>query len=199
MDGDDEFGDAEEFEFDEADNSLLDEDESSMGAWVPIGSISCLKGLDPLSVEIMGRTYVVWEGAGGQWSVLRDECPHRQVPLSQGRVDPETRCLECAFHGWQFNASGTLVRIPHLEAGGDLQAASRSVESYGTHVTGDLLWVFLPTVFHGESFPRSLLPEQYYRGLPSFVNKRATYYTQEMPFSFDFFVEKYERPFVDAS
>lgn len=181
----------DEFEFDEAgNNSLLDEDESSMGAWVPVGSISCLKGVDPLPVEIMGRTFVVWEGTGGRWSVLKDECPHRQVPLSQGRVDPKTRCLECAFHGWQFNESGTLVRIPHLEADRDLQPEARSVESYGTHVTGDLLWVFLPTLFHGESFPRTLLPEHYYHGLQSFVNKRATFYTQEMPFSFDFFVEK---------
>jgi nitrite reductase/ring-hydroxylating ferredoxin subunit len=173
------------------DNLLVEEDESSMGAWVPVGSISCMEGLDPLPVEIMGRQFVVWRGADGRWSVLKDECPHRMVPLSQGRVDPETGCLECAFHGWQFGTEGTLVRIPHLEAGGDLHAESRSVEAFATHVTGDLLWTFLPTLYHGESFPRAVLPEDYYHGLQSFVDSRATYHTQEMPFSFDFLIEKY--------
>jgi phenylpropionate dioxygenase-like ring-hydroxylating dioxygenase large terminal subunit len=173
-----------------SDNLLVEDGASSMGAWVPVGSVSCLEGLDPLPMEIMGRKFVVWRGADGQWSFLKDECPHRMVPLSQGRVDPATKCLECAFHGWQFDPRGTLVRIPHLEAEGDLRAESRSVDAYATHTTGDLLWVFLPTSFHGESFPRALLPEDYYHGLASFVDSKATYYSQEMPFSFDFFIEK---------
>jgi phenylpropionate dioxygenase-like ring-hydroxylating dioxygenase large terminal subunit len=177
-------------EEDLAKDLLVEEDESSMGAWIPVGSISCMDGLDPLPIEIMGRKFVVWRGAENRWSVLKDECPHRMVPLSQGRVNPATRCLECAFHGWQFNPEGTLVRIPHLETGGDLQAESRSVEAFATHVTGDLLWTFLPTLYHGESFPRALFPEDYYHGLRSFLDNQATYYTQEMPFSFDFLIEK---------
>jgi phenylpropionate dioxygenase-like ring-hydroxylating dioxygenase large terminal subunit len=27
--------------------------------------------------------------------------------LSQGRVDPQTGCIECPYHGWQFNSTGT--------------------------------------------------------------------------------------------
>lgn len=186
-------------DYDDTDEStlLVEGDAASMGAWVPIGSVSCLQGLDPLAMDIMGRSFVVWrDPAKDTWSVLTDECPHRMAPLSQGRIDPATNCLECPYHGWQFNATGTLVRIPHLDekdaasASQALSAPERSVESYATHLTGDLLWAFLPTSFHGESFPRTLLPEHYYRGLADFVQAKATYYTQEMPFSFDFFVEK---------
>ena len=28
------------------------------------------------------------------------------APLSQGRVDGATGCLECPYHGWQFAADG---------------------------------------------------------------------------------------------
>jgi phenylpropionate dioxygenase-like ring-hydroxylating dioxygenase large terminal subunit len=46
---------------------------------------------------------------------MLDECPHRLAPLSQGRVDRTTNCIECPCHGWQFHANGTLVNIPQLE------------------------------------------------------------------------------------
>jgi len=189
-----------------------DDDSSAMGAWVPVGSVSCLTGLGPTQIEIMGRKFVVWEATSSsspppgrrqqhqEWSVLVDECPHRLAPLSQGRVssssaiidtkEKRTACIECPYHGWQFDRDGTLLAIPQLEEGAKLRSDLRSVQSFHVHVTGDLLWAFLPTSFHGESFPRSLLPEGYYTGLTDFVKRGVTFYSQDMPFSHDFFVEK---------
>ena len=41
-----------------------------------------------------------------------DSCPHRLVPLSEGRV-AESGCIECPYHGWQFNGtSGACTKIP---------------------------------------------------------------------------------------
>jgi nitrite reductase/ring-hydroxylating ferredoxin subunit len=137
-------------------------------------------------VEIMGHKFVVWNPKSEEWSVLLDECPHRLSPLSLGRIDPVTKRIECPLHGWQFDGNGTLQSIPQLDPTASLCSESRSVESYATHVRGDLLWVFLPTLFHGESFPESILPEDYY---PDWIN--TTFYTQELPFSYDFLVEKY--------
>lgn len=161
-----------------------------MGAWVPVGSISCWKGLDPIDIEIMGNKFAVWKSAAASWSVLVDECSHRMAPLSLGRIDPVTKCLECPYHGWQFDRNGTLQRIPQLEKPANLQADSRSVEAFPVHTTGDLLWVFLPTSFHGESFPQSMLPEEYYHGLGDFCGRGVTFFTQDLPFSYDFLVEK---------
>lgn len=42
-----------------------------------------------------------------------DRCPHRNVPLSSGRVDG-AGCLECPYHGWRFGADGRCVEIPGL-------------------------------------------------------------------------------------
>ena len=165
-----------------------DLESSEMGAWVPVGSISCLSGLDPLEIEIMGHKFAVWH-SGDEWSVVNNECPHRMAPLSLGRV--KGKCLECPYHGWTFSSNGTLQSIPHLERDATLQADSRAVESYPVHLTGDLIWTFLPTSFHGESFPQSLLPEDYYHGLKeATVDKKLTFYSQDLPFSFDFLVEK---------
>lgn len=71
---------------------------AALGAWLPVGSVAALTGLSPTRVEICGADYAVWEHEG-QWSVLADACPHRLAPLSQGRVDKSSGCIECPYHG----------------------------------------------------------------------------------------------------
>lgn len=168
--------------------------ESSMGAWVPVGSKSSLSGLDPTEIEMFGHKFVVWQDPSKKitnqsWSVLTNVCPHRMAPLSWGRVNPATNCLECPYHGWQFDGQGTLTSIPHLEPGGNLMTEKRSVQSFSVHETGDLIWAFLPTSFHGESFPRSLLPEHYYADLQEVVDRSPSFFSQEMALSYDFLGE----------
>ena len=41
---------------------------------------------------------------------FKDICPHRGVPLSLGKI--KSNCLECAYHGWQFNEKGELALLP---------------------------------------------------------------------------------------
>ena len=84
----------------------VERDEENIGAWVPVHAVSSLQGLGPQQITIMGMEMVVWEGLNGTWSVMTDACPHRLAPLSQGRVDPETGCIECPYHGWQFDTEG---------------------------------------------------------------------------------------------
>jgi phenylpropionate dioxygenase-like ring-hydroxylating dioxygenase large terminal subunit len=49
----------------------------------------------------------------GRAAALLDRCPHRNVPLSLGRVLADGR-LECAYHGWQFDYEGVCRKIPGL-------------------------------------------------------------------------------------
>jgi phenylpropionate dioxygenase-like ring-hydroxylating dioxygenase large terminal subunit len=46
------------------------------------------------------------EGLGA----LVDRCPHRNYPLSQGRV--HRGALECPYHGWRFDRDGACVAVP---------------------------------------------------------------------------------------
>ena len=82
-----------------------------MGTWLPVGSKTSLPNKSKL--KIANSNYVVWKNPKtNKWSLLRDICPHRLAPLSQGRVDSKTGCIECPYHGWQFTENGTCSNIP---------------------------------------------------------------------------------------
>jgi phenylpropionate dioxygenase-like ring-hydroxylating dioxygenase large terminal subunit len=78
----------------------------------------------------MGEALVVFRDGAGRASVLVDRCPHRNAPLSAGRV--HHGALECGYHGWRFDADGGCVAIPGLLGG----TAER--KGVGTHVTREL-------------------------------------------------------------
>src|SRR5258706_15323621 len=64
--------------------------------------VACLAeelGASPLPRVIAGVPLVLFR-SGGRAAALIDRCPHRNVPLSLGRVLADGR-LECAYHGWQ--------------------------------------------------------------------------------------------------
>lgn len=117
------------------------EPSSSIGAWLPIGSAKTLGGETPVQVEVAGEKLVVWR-SGETWSVMKDACPHRLAPLSQGRVDLSTGCIECPYHGWQFSGSGACTRIPQLPPQGPRVSAGAT--SYPVRLTGDAIWAFMP-------------------------------------------------------
>lgn len=68
--------------------------------WYPLAAVDDLDPTRPTAVQLLGKRLVVWrDPKGGQWSVLEDRCPHRLAPLSEGRVEPKTGNLMCAYHG----------------------------------------------------------------------------------------------------
>ena len=132
-----------------------------------------------------------------EWSALVDACPHRLAPLSQGRVDPSTGCIECPYHGWSFAADGELTALPQLDEGRTIQAATGGngdATSLPVDQAGDLLFVFIPTEVCGESWPIDMLPEDMYPYLAGNIEKGTTYYTRELPYSFDFLIENFMDP-----
>lgn len=48
--------------------------------------------------------------ANGRVGAMVDRCPHRNYPLSLGRV--KAGALECPYHGWRFAADGGCVAVP---------------------------------------------------------------------------------------
>ena len=83
-----------------------------------------------------------WSGGRARTAVgaLRDRCPHREAPLSAGRV--EGACVECPYHGWRFDVSGVCRLVPSAGEGGAIPTAAsapafQAVERYG------LVWICL--------------------------------------------------------
>ncbi|THU45007.1 hypothetical protein C4D60_Mb02t13340 [Musa balbisiana] len=80
--------------------------------WYPVAPICDLDKRRPHAKTVMGLDLVVWwDRTKGQWQVFDDRCPHRLAPLSEGRIDPWGR-LQCVYHGWCFDGSGSCKYIP---------------------------------------------------------------------------------------
>jgi phenylpropionate dioxygenase-like ring-hydroxylating dioxygenase large terminal subunit len=93
----------------------------------------------PLARSILGIPMVLFRDGSGNPGALLDRCPHRNAPLSLGRVCAQG-VLECAYHGWQFDGSGACVRVPGLLGKDD--GKQRRVTSFATREQDDLIWVY---------------------------------------------------------
>ncbi|KAG2449650.1 hypothetical protein HYH02_005182 [Chlamydomonas schloesseri] len=81
-------------------------------SWYPVAFVKDLDKAKPHRVVLLGIPMVVWwDKNAGAWRVLEDVCPHRLVPLSEGRITP-SGLLECGYHGWAFSGDGKCEVIP---------------------------------------------------------------------------------------
>jgi nitrite reductase/ring-hydroxylating ferredoxin subunit len=161
---------------------------------MPIGSTTSLAGLGPTRVEVLGTKLVVWQPRETDpkvWSVMADACVHRLAPLSQGRVNPASGCLECPYHGWNYNAAGECTVIPQLDLLKPIPRAA-VVPSLHTRITGDVLWAFFEdaALLGNELLPFEAFPDVRYPVLKT----AAGTYSRELPYSFDFLVENFMDP-----
>ncbi|MHA7628059.1 Rieske 2Fe-2S domain-containing protein [Corallococcus sp. M7] len=95
-------------------------------------------GSKPLARTLQGTPLVLFRGEGGKPGALMDRCPHRNVPLSLGRVTNGQ--LECGYHGWRFDTGGQCRLIPGLV--GEPEARSRCAASYATREQDGFVWVY---------------------------------------------------------
>lgn len=107
-------------------------------------------GKGPLARTVLGIPMVLFRDASGLASALLDRCPHRNVPLSLGRMT-EQRFLECAYHGWQFRANGTCAHVPGLS--GNTGAKERSVPRFATAEEAGFVWVYASADREPEGVP----------------------------------------------
>lgn len=92
----------------------------------------------PVRVEIWDTPLVLWRGADGV-GCLVDRCPHRGVPLSEGKVQQGE--LECAYHGWRFAEQGRITRVPGLI--GDEKLPKHCAPSFPVREQQGLVWVWM--------------------------------------------------------
>ncbi len=94
----------------------------------------------PLARTVLGTPLVLFRATGGGAAALLDRCPHRNVPLSLGRVVSGGQ-LQCAYHGWQFDRVGQCRFIPGLL--GAAGAKERKVTAYPTREQQGFVWVYM--------------------------------------------------------
>lgn len=93
-------------------------------------------------VVIAGEPITLGRKRDGTVFALRDICPHRAAPLSQGRIVNDT--VECPYHGWQFNTSdGACSHIPALTEAQAMDTTRIKVRHFPVVENGALLWVYI--------------------------------------------------------
>jgi len=81
----------------------------------------------------------------GSWRVFADSCPHRKVPLSEGRVEDDGTLL-CSYHAWRWNGDADLCSVPQAQSDDEyrrIQSNPKSkCNSFPAKVVNGLLWVW---------------------------------------------------------
>jgi len=113
-------------------------------AWYPMAVIEDMDATRPTKLTLLGEDLVAWRDGDGEWRVFEDRCPHRAVPLSEGRVEKDGTLL-CSYHGWRFAGDGKITDIPQAtkEKLPDILANKRAcAAARPTQVRMGVLWVW---------------------------------------------------------
>lgn len=116
-------------------------------AWHPIAYRAEI-GRSPLAARLLGRPVVLFETADGV-AALEDRCPHRNVPLSAGRI--VDGLIECPYHGWRFDRAGHCRHVA-----GSNELTQSGANALPVHEYAGIIW----TCFAQEPAPFQPLPAQ---------------------------------------
>jgi vanillate O-demethylase monooxygenase subunit len=90
-----------------------------------------------ISRTVADEPLVLFRTSNGQAAALRDNCCHRNAPLSLGRCEGDT--LRCGYHGLRFDVRGQCVEIP-----GQVRVPPGCrVPAYPLVEKGGCLWVWM--------------------------------------------------------
>ena len=127
-------------------------------------AVACLKDLDPrrpFAFTLLDQDLVLWWDATTEhWRAFADVCPHRLVPLSEGRINDRGE-LECPYHGWSFDGEGHCTAIPQAHeavAATACTSGRAQCRAYATATAQGLLFVFAGEAAGAEAVPLPLVP-----------------------------------------
>ena len=80
--------------------------------WVRICAVDDIPVLGARVVEHGGDDIAVFRTGDNKVFALRDRCPHKGGPLSQGIVHGET--VTCPLHGWHIGLDSGEARVPDV-------------------------------------------------------------------------------------
>ena len=113
--------------------------------WYPVAVIEMLDPSRPHPVQVLGKSLVIWRDAQQRWHCFEDACPHRLVPLSEGRVEADGTLL-CAYHAWRFDGEGKCTSIPQSkDAAAEAAHCAHNkacAKVYPTQEAQGLVWVW---------------------------------------------------------
>lgn len=135
-------------------------------AWAPVCQADELAD-GPKAVRLNGDALVVVR-LGGEIAAFPDLCVHRGTALSGGWVDSGTApapdgsaptgepCLVCPYHGWSYDKTGTVRRIPAVH--GRAIPRRAKIERFAATEHAGLIWLLMDPGAGGWESPAPLFP-----------------------------------------
>ena len=108
--------------------------------WYVVCASSRLSSREPRAFQVWDRRLVAFRDSNGEPNVLLDRCCHRGVRLSLGTM--RNGCVACGYHGWEYDGTGSVVRIPSLGA----RSSPPKYRTPSFHATerDHYVWVWMP-------------------------------------------------------
>ena len=107
--------------------------------WYPAGEVNAFTDA-PIRRRMLGQDFVLFRDAQGIARVLSNTCTHRGGSLADGKVKGD--CIQCPYHGWEFDGDGKCQKIPSAGPNGKVPARAR-VDAYPTVERYGLVFAFL--------------------------------------------------------
>ena len=132
---------------------------SWLDRWYPVAFLKDLDRQRPQAFTLLEQDLVLWwDGPGGAWRAFEDVCPHRLVPLSEGRINP-AGALECPYHGWTFDGAGQCLTIPQAADGASHSRSRSCARRRETASAQGLLFVFAGDLSRAAEQPLPIVPQ----------------------------------------
>ncbi len=107
-------------------------------AWYIACESAELKPGQHRTLEILEAPIVLFRDEQGVAGALLDRCPHRNVPLSTGRVVGAG--LACGYHGWRFDQRGECTHVPALV--GEATTPGRRCAAFPVKEQQGYVWIW---------------------------------------------------------
>jgi len=122
--------------------------------WYPALRSGELPRRELVPTKLLALPLVIGRDTHGCPFALRDNCPHRGMPLSLGKFDGCN--VECIYHGWKFDArTGQCREVPALTCNSEIKVNRILARTFPCEEQDGYVWVFL------HDLNRSLLPARF--------------------------------------
>jgi nitrite reductase (NADH) small subunit len=104
-----------------------------MNNWTQVAKLEEIPALGARTIETDTMTIAVFRNSNDQVFALKDECPHKKGPLSQGIVHGTT--VTCPLHNWKIS----------LENGGAIAPDEGCTNVFETKIEAGIVYINIQT------------------------------------------------------
>jgi len=123
--------------------------------WYAVSLDSKIARGQVIEVKFWGSSVALYRDSKGELHAMEDRCAHRQIKLSKGQVVGDR--LVCDYHGWEYDPSGKLAKIPHELFGHKMPQCK--LKNFAVRVRYGLIWIFFGDQEKAFDVPMPSAPE----------------------------------------